>query len=209
MGVIVGVCHLVGVVDGARTRFVGLDELPQWSPEWAATMAATATGLSFDSAWAASDRHPAYTTLKVAAEWSAASDDALDARVAEVADAGAGRAALIPPVMGVSFAQRKRIGDRFAAAGLDVAEIAAAADSPFGLRLVAHLRDAIDEVATRVGRLATAPERTGAIWRAMTRDEVIEAEEVVVESDALIPDGWVEQWRPVVRTPVKVSPWLP
>lgn len=199
-------CEGLGLVDGVRTRFVGLDELPQWSPEWAAKAAEAATGRPHQAAWAATDAPLATTSLRVAAQW-----DAVDSsRLAYLASAAAGAPCQVPAVLGTTFEARRRAGAALAEAGVDALEVAGGADSAFGLRLTADLRSRIDAVAHRVGSLDAAPVRSGGVWRARSGAAEVEAAELHLAFDAPLPPEWAESWLEPERAwprNAAASPW--
>lgn len=199
-------CEGLGVVDGVRTRFVGLDALPQWSPEWAAKLAGMATGAPHDTAWAATDDPLAETSLRIAAAWNRSDD----ARVAQIAKAADGVAAFVPPVLGTTFEARREAGRALAAAGADVAEIGGGADSAFGLRLAAHLTARVDAVATRVAELIDAPVRDGSGWTVRAGEDTVTAASLRFALDDDVAPSWAEPWlEPAARPPRNAadSPW--
>lgn len=204
----------VAVLDAPAT-FLGLDAWPNWSPEWAARTAQAHTGLAFESAWLPADGALVESTLALVSQCTTDSD-AFAARIASVAKG----LVVLPALLGVTNAQRAAAQEALSEVGVDARELASPFDSPFGLRLAAHLRKRVDAVARRVGNLRGLPERAGPRvsdgWIVSvdtpSGPTTVACKRLVAALDAHVPPSWAEPWRsPSPRFPRNAadSPWAP
>lgn len=124
----------IGVLDGKPATFVGLEEWPSWSPEWAAKTATRTVRTEHSHAWAGPNKFLAATALQLAARWHEAGHH----RIELLASAATERA-IVPAVLGLTFERQHELIAKLGEAGCKVRELAGAADSAFGVRLHRHL----------------------------------------------------------------------
>ena len=195
----------VGVLDEIDV-LLGLEEWPNWSPEWTAK----AAGRDIPTAWLPYEGRLAQSALAIAGRNNPLSDDAVQA----IHRAAGGATALMPAVLGLTFEAQRAAIAALAAVGQPVRELAAAFDSPFGLRLMTHLRAKIDAAAERLGAVTALPEREGNRWRVILSDGGVPvhviADELALEIDDAVPPAWLEPWlsaRPRFPRNAANSPW--
>ncbi|MFT6398928.1 MAG: anaerobic glycerol-3-phosphate dehydrogenase [Bradymonadia bacterium] len=154
------------------------------------------------SAWAGPSTFLAATALQLAAKWHAADAHRIEA----LAEACSGQA-IVPAVLGLTFARQTELRAKLTEAGADVTELSGAADSAFGVRLVRRLAAALTEAGVTTIRDDATLETGDDGWRFGD----VFAKSVVLATGTQPRPGWAQGWyEPPARPPRNTSdsPWL-
>ncbi len=209
----------IGTLGGGEPPvLVGLEELPQYAPEWTGRAVERWLGRPQRTAWTKGPAALSPSVLRAAAEWGRATDGALIEVGRALADAPGAGPLFLPPVLGITFEDAARVRQALQdAAGRPVSEIAGAHESPYGLRLRDRIATALSgHAVTRRGLVQVPPTLEAGVWTVRVDGGEVNARALVLAVGGplgrLHRGDWVEEWLgPDPRPPRNTanSPWRP